>query len=583
MRGMRIRFPAISGGPVLAFSNITSGPSTGNTDTSNGATDGWDGCYVGVVGWNLGSSQGDSTIIINDQVCRVLYWGPANSPYWTAGLVNGYHNMQCIFAQVMHNATVGLGTISVVVNGIESNTLPFRVRDGRIFYVKTSGNNNNAGTWISPWATADQVNNEPVIAGDVIYLCNGTDRTSYIYLGPQGTPVSPIALLVYPGHSSHWSTSSNVSMIEPFPSSQVPNQSYINYPEYWTISGLIMDAYSNFMSMSRGWRIVGCEWTGGQHYISDTGYLNVAQGAINNIQQDLRDFAFLGNNLHDLVNGSPATLSHGLYISAGRQIPLPQPDPCPETLPWEVAFNRFYNININSTIRTYNYETAGNWTIQVCNGAVHHNVGIDTCGGFLAGLGSSSKNYYWMNISIRGGKDTTPSNNTDFRNAVTMICTTRNDPSSNVIHCYHNTIFNGGDPASYSQGYNQSGAWQYGDPYYNPPGYLVIPDTHNNLTYQNNGAPYISPNSNCLPTNSGQSSHNLWNGAGSVPAWESSGRGGDPAFVNPTGTFPDLHIQATSDAVGNATSVTLPAGYDLIDFDGHLIVGTRDIGAYQYR
>ena len=117
--------------PVLFFSDLTSGPKTGNRDTSGGRS-GQDGAIVTLWGRNLGSAQGSSKVYANGaEAASYYYWGNATVP---ADLYT-YHGMQMISFQISHLAQDGAGQIYVVVNGQPSNSLPFTVRAGNIYFV----------------------------------------------------------------------------------------------------------------------------------------------------------------------------------------------------------------------------------------------------------------------------------------------------------------------------------------------------------------------------------------------------------------------------------------------------------------
>ena len=67
--------------PVLFFSDLESGPKTGNSDTSLGQTINENGAIVNIWGKNLGSSQGSSKAYCNGAEANyVYYWGNANAP-----------------------------------------------------------------------------------------------------------------------------------------------------------------------------------------------------------------------------------------------------------------------------------------------------------------------------------------------------------------------------------------------------------------------------------------------------------------------------------------------------------------------
>jgi len=51
------------------------------------------------------------------------------------------------------------GNMVVKVGSVASNGVPFTVRAGNIFFVSTSGNDANAGTFAAPWRTIPKAKN----------------------------------------------------------------------------------------------------------------------------------------------------------------------------------------------------------------------------------------------------------------------------------------------------------------------------------------------------------------------------------------------------------------------------------------
>jgi hypothetical protein len=141
--------------PVLAFSDLTDGPKTGLGDGLGS------GAIVTVWGWNLGSSQGASTITVdNVNAAYVYYWGNAG-----AGGNSGpaelyaYHKMQEIAFSIPYSASDGAVKIKVAVGGEASNELDFYIRNGSVYWVgDTPGGSppsdtTGEGSFGSPWAT----------------------------------------------------------------------------------------------------------------------------------------------------------------------------------------------------------------------------------------------------------------------------------------------------------------------------------------------------------------------------------------------------------------------------------------------
>ncbi len=194
--------------PALFFSDLTSGPKTGNSDISLGQTANQHGAIVTVWGNKLGTTPG--TVTINGATVPgslIYFWGNAVQPYCVANLYNS-HGMQVVIFQVPSTATSGAGTIHVSVGGTKSNTLPFTVRAGRIFFIDRKGNNTNAGTYQSPWHDQTILTGSGKLKpGDITYMRGGVytelDSSTLFLLRPydteSGTAGFPMAVTAYPG------------------------------------------------------------------------------------------------------------------------------------------------------------------------------------------------------------------------------------------------------------------------------------------------------------------------------------------------------------------------------------------------
>ena len=98
------------------------------------------------------------------------------------------------------------------MNGQASNPLPFTVAPGNIYFVSTSGNDKNPGTFASPWQTLLRARGA-MLPGDITYAMNGVtqstddgtgwDAAFLLSGGGQGNwcsaAGSPRALVAYPG------------------------------------------------------------------------------------------------------------------------------------------------------------------------------------------------------------------------------------------------------------------------------------------------------------------------------------------------------------------------------------------------
>ena len=208
--------------PVLNFSDLISGPATGLNDGKG------EGVIVTVWGNNLGGAQGDSRVYFKDEngaiseAAYIYYWKNADGTYaksvdgvLSGGPANLYesHKMQEI-AFSIPNASLGLGEIYVVVDGVQSNSLAFTVRSGNIYHVKYDGDNTNSGSFDAPWAFVNGFYKfrgaaAKVAAGDTVYVHDGVvdenndfgggfNRGIYV-AGINSTLSNQTAFVAYPG------------------------------------------------------------------------------------------------------------------------------------------------------------------------------------------------------------------------------------------------------------------------------------------------------------------------------------------------------------------------------------------------
>lgn len=167
--GMLMPSTGFAAAPHLAFSDLISGPDVGLGDGKGS------GAIVTIWGQGLGSQQSNSKVIFRDsdgiprEAAHVYYWRDADgrAPGGPSNLFES-HRMQEIAFSIPDSAS-GRGSVSVSVDGQISNSLPFTVRDGRIFHVKSTGDETASGSWDNPWGSvgaADAV----APAGSTIYV-----------------------------------------------------------------------------------------------------------------------------------------------------------------------------------------------------------------------------------------------------------------------------------------------------------------------------------------------------------------------------------------------------------------------------
>ncbi|MFQ5735862.1 MAG: hypothetical protein ACE5GY_03250, partial [Thermodesulfobacteriota bacterium] len=296
--------------PVLYFSDIESGPATGLGDGKGS------GAIVTVWGANLGSSQGSSTISVGGvPAAYVYYWGNADTTGASGPAdLYTYHKMQTISFSVPATAAYGANTISVTVNGTQTNTLPFTVRAGNIYHVKTTGSDSGDGSWGKPWRSLAYVGTGAggaITPGDTIYVGDGVtaigSTAGFAIKYIKATKANPISVIAYPGayvlaqggHAiSNWNHDSS----------------------YWNISKLVAKTTSVGIDAFKGGRFVANEITNAPGECADgqggaiTGNNYVAPYSPDKdmVGGGIKVF---GNYIHDFGCDSTSKLHHVFYIS----------------------------------------------------------------------------------------------------------------------------------------------------------------------------------------------------------------------------------------------------------------------------
>ena len=201
------------GEPVLFFSDLDSGPKTGWEGSST------KGAAVTLWGMNLGTSRGSSYVT----VAGVNLTNSSDYAEWgTTGTSNGVaRGLQRITFWLNSSCADGASTISVTVNGVTSNTVPFTVRSGVIKFIAISdgsdayngnystrtGHTGSDGPYKSPYMAMTH-QNSTITPGTTIYFRGGTYTSSNVTLdidsafmrgrNDTGTAGNPIAFVGYP-------------------------------------------------------------------------------------------------------------------------------------------------------------------------------------------------------------------------------------------------------------------------------------------------------------------------------------------------------------------------------------------------
>jgi hypothetical protein len=205
-----------NGAPVLFFSDLTWGPKTGwEGSTTKGAA-------VTVWGKNFGTTRGTNFITVNGAQLT------AATDYAEWDAIGPARGLERITFWLNSSAADGAGVITITVNSQTSNSLPFTVSSGTIYFIAPTGNNANNGRYSStqsgtngpfkdlfmfnPGLDAYHGAGTRNPSGDgqyIVYVRAGTytvqdpagDSAMIELRGPYGGPTQQKALIGYPGET----------------------------------------------------------------------------------------------------------------------------------------------------------------------------------------------------------------------------------------------------------------------------------------------------------------------------------------------------------------------------------------------
>ena len=183
-------------GPVILYTDITSGPNTGG-ENNNGA-------YLSIFGRNFGNDIDAITVTVGGgTVARKMYLGTSY----------GRPDIQWLAVQLGSKAVTG--AIKITVGGVASNTdKTFTVRSGNFFYVSLTGND---GTGVMndithPYRTPNYIKGLAgfhggdfiIVRGGTYDLNDGTNgvvNTCWLRITNAGTDGNPKTFMGYPGET----------------------------------------------------------------------------------------------------------------------------------------------------------------------------------------------------------------------------------------------------------------------------------------------------------------------------------------------------------------------------------------------
>lgn len=541
--------------PAILFTDVISGPNTGNSDDSQfGQVANQDGAIVTVWGKYLGTG---GAITVGGVPARIYSWGDATAP----ANLSVHHGMQMVAFQIPQSAATGATTIQAIVGGVASNALPFTIRPGNIYYVAANGDDSAGdGSWSKPWATLpNAVLN--LVGGDILYACDGVSQTAwqgddatfdvenYAFSGAQwASQANPKALIAYPGAQVMVGSDS-----VPQAYSLYGGGNY--YSVYWTISKLWLTAQTTAAFYNAGFRIVG------NHITAPTGdgeTGGLAGGDSTNVE-------ILGNELTNIGAAGCSKLYHAMYVQSAEADSGPRlPDEPGREIAWNYLHDNYAYVGIN----IYREGMSSAFMLET---SVHDNYIINQSGsGMLLGTYLvGPDNYIYNNVIIHAGQG--PASEDAEDPVYELECVDFEAGWSayigtTTIHFFNNTLYDCGDTVAGITGgmLLLSG--------YEP----FVLDFRNNIV-ESTGMPYISPNSGPFPPNSG--SNNLWFGQGAAPGFDVMPIVGDPMFWSPASPTGNVHLQSGSPAISAGSTIPpIPA----IDFDNLIRPSPSSIGAFEY-
>ena len=542
-------------GPVLYFSDLASGPKTGNSDTSSGRS-GQDGAIVTVWGRNLGSSRGSGQVFVNGAEAASYYaWDNATAP---ADLYT-YHQMQQVSFQVSHLAQDGPGAIHMVVNGRSSNTLPFTVRAGAIYFVAAGGSDDTGdGSWSSPWRTIPHAASS-LAPGDVAYVGDGVDQTAEsnygaaVNLGSDGTEGAPKALVVYPGATSHVG---NTTIERAFGAWNPAGAG--SYSVHWTLAKFTITTGGIGVAAQSGFRVVG-------NYVTapdGDGWDGVIDGVGNNLY-------ILGNELDDVGDAQCQKYYHAIYLKGVRQDDPPR---APTESNREVGWNYIHDSTTNRAINIYSEQ---DYSAFIQQHRIHDNVIVNQHGdGILLGYYVTGDNWVYNNLVINAGGgpewvDDQGQPDPSYHTGLHLVAG-HEEVAQTRLYVYNNTLYgNGWSGATWPE---QTGAILVDQ------GMLERSTTvyfSNNVIYST-GEPYLAGESAALPAGDYR---NCWYGDGDTPAWDTTAINDDPDFVG-AGAF-NFQLQESSPCRDTGQNVAAVVARDLLGAPRPQGLAF-DVGAYEY-
>jgi len=544
-------FPAVcmcaqTAPPRIFFSDLESGPSTGGQNNN--------GVWVTIWGKGFGATQGTGNVSIGGAAA-------ANYPLWSDGKI--------IFQL---GAAAKTGSIIVNVPGVgASNGLPFTVRAGNIFFVATTGNDANTGSFTSPWKTIPKAKNT-IAAGDTAYIEDGVSQTSednftaYLSMdnngaSNSGTAGAPKALIAYPNATATIGVAGGLHY-----GIRTPNIG--TDEDYWVISQLHIVGGTQAMDLGgTGWRIIGNEMQcpGADDQV---GCFEMSGG---------NQAKFYGNEVHNAgINPTSSKFYHAVYFST-------------DSNHVDVGWNHIHD---NFTCRALQFHSSPLCT-PACGATdttgfnqfdlhVHDNlIHGDNCNGINFATVDPSKGTVeaYNNVVYNVGRMDPLQLGASFSCIYLANITNNGAAGGGTVNVFNNTL---SDCAANNSANAQGSRGAFGVA--GGASTTLILNLRNNIAYQLAGEIYIDGSTSQITGDK-----NLWFGVGSGPAQTTHNFNADPLFANRA--IGDYHLLTGSPAINTGLTIVPNNPFEpnpgpTIDTDKDGVLRAQgagfDLGAYEF-
>jgi hypothetical protein len=393
-------------GPKLNFTDLVNGPSTGLGDGLGS------GVIVTIWGQNLLSEIGSSTIVFTDGLgeehnpAHIYYWKNADG-LKPSGVANLYasHKMQEV-AFSIPDVLDGNGFIHVVVNGEESNKLPFLVRSGVILHIKETGNDDNPGTFGSAFKSLPKT----------VSIVSKRGATIYVHDDLLSEDLNHREV-VYWNRSSASSGRSNHYSIVAYPSSQPTVIGRIGFASFNTEGQLVSKIKILASNCDEGpngqptncIRQNSAAIFGTKHgriisnVMSDrpNGCAESELGAITGDKKQVHGLKIFGNEIFDYGCEGTSKFHHTTYIKIRASWGL-------EVDPWEFGWNYLHDNKAKNGIHQFDLKSGSDNLCGTPNATVkiHENVIVNQSGaGIFVGTNCEWSNTFeiYNNLIINSG------------------------------------------------------------------------------------------------------------------------------------------------------------------------------------